>query len=421
MRFFHLSDLHLGKTLEDCSLLEDQSFWIDRLLEAADREHPDAVVIAGDIYDRAVPSVEAMELFEKLIYGLEERKLWVLIIPGNHDSAVRLSNISNLLCDKKIFIADGLKNELTNELSAELTHVAVRDDDGRETVFWLMPYVYPKLVGAALKRDDLNSYDAAVRALLEKQPMDPGACNVLIAHQNVLCGAEKPLHSDSESYIGNLGEVDASAFDGFDYVALGHIHNAQKIGRETVRYAGCPLYYDFSETDREKKLTVVTVNGKNSVEIDHLELPLLHTLKRVEGTFEELKEIGKKLENRDRYYFKAVVKGKSLPVNADAVLRSMFGDGLIKIIPERYISGPAVETEDRTAAPEASIGVQFEQFYHALNGGEYLDAERGKILEAVLEQQEHSEQYYRDYTKVPKDETGELLNIIFEMIGEEKA
>ena len=235
MKFFHVSDLHFGKMLHNVPLIEkDQPFWVEQFIKAVDEYQPDAVVIAGDIYDRRVPSPEAMKLFGHLLTALAKRDVYVFVIPGNHDSSVRWAHVNELLATHKIYIA--------GELQRELTHVTIPDET-TDVTFWLMPYIFPKIVSdeKVLNQDELSTYDEAARALLAVQDIEKGSCNVLVAHQNVLANGTAPEHSGSETIIGGLGEIDYSAFDMFDYVALGHIHNAQKVGSETVRYSGCRL------------------------------------------------------------------------------------------------------------------------------------------------------------------------------------
>ena len=220
MKFFHIGDLHFGKMLHNMPLTEtDQAFWTEQFLHAVDEYQVDAVVIAGDIYDRRVPPQEAMQLFDHLLCSLATRGKYVFVIPGNHDSAVRLSHVSSLLAQSRIYIA--------GQLQRSLLHVTV-PDAGTDVTFWLMPYIFPRAVAdrSVSDREEISSYDEAARTLLSMQEMDDSACNVLVAHQNVLAHGVRPEHSESETIIGGIGEIDFTAFDAFEYVALGHIHKA---------------------------------------------------------------------------------------------------------------------------------------------------------------------------------------------------
>lgn len=386
MKFFHLGDLHFGKELHETSLLEDQRAWVDEFIKKVDSCGVDAVVIAGDIYDKKIPSPEAMQLFDDLLTKLVEREKYVYIIPGNHDHEVRLSHYSKLLEKKKVYIAGTLQKEMMH---------CTWDRPGEEPVtFWLMPYMYPKRIGDLLGREDLTTYDLAVRAYLEEQDIDKTTCNVLIAHQNVVNGDKKPEHSDSESVTGGIGEMDYTAFDTFDYVALGHIHNAQHIGREFVRYAGCPLYYDFSEEKRDKRLTLVTINSKKEIHKDRVEIPFLHKLCRKTGTVDELVEIGRAMPDKEKYYIQCVVTDQTLPQGTNEKLRVAFGYTLISKIRQRdqvvRNSGDLSEGQE-TKRTKKSINEQFRDFYEA--SGNLLENPQKKLIEKIIEQQSRDQEY----------------------------
>lgn len=403
MKFFHLADLHFGKMLHQIPLIkEDQPFFVEAFLDAVDRYKPDAVVMSGDIYDRRVPPPEAIRLFDRLLTGLAERDVYVFIIPGNHDSAVRLSHVSGLLASHKIYIA--------GELTRKLTRVALPDGD-RTVVFTLMPYLFPAAVSEALGRDDLSTYDASARAVIEAQEIDPDAVNILAAHQNVLAGGVPPEHSGSETIIGGLGEIDVSAFDAFDYVALGHIHNAQKVGRDTVRYAGCPLYYDFSEINRKKDLTLVTVRGKGDIRIESVPVPLRHTLRRESGTLEELLDAGRKLAGKDACYIECILRDRHVPPHALEQLRDVYGDALIHVkreVPEPEFS--ADENARGEGQEELSLEVLFNRFYLERNQ-ELPDGCQEAAVRKILEiLDRHGSDYILDPRAVPEEESGEILS-----------
>ncbi len=412
MKFFHISDLHFGKMFFNISLTEtDQRFWTERFLEAVDAYQPDAVVMAGDIYDRKLPSAEAMQLFDRLLTGLSERGKYVFVIPGNHDSAIRLSHVSELLKTHHIYIA--------GDISREMMHIDVGD-----VTFWLMPYLFPKAVAdpSVLDRQDISSYEEAAQALIQAQNIDRSRCNILAAHQNVLASGTAPEHSDSETIIGGLGEIDYSVFEPFDYVALGHIHNAQHMGRETVRYAGCPLYYDFSEINRSKALTLVTVNDKTDIRIEKIDIELLHTLKQFTGTLEELLEQGRRMTDMDRYYIQCVLKDSYRPPHIMERLRDVFGDSLVnvKIFREdaRSVSYPAADGGSRKEAAQRSLDESFLQFYHAMTE-EVADSEQEKLLGLLLEQQERrSGEYYDEDKQVPESDSQELIEFLLKEDGQ---
>ena len=413
MKFFHVGDLHFGKLLHNVPLIEsDQPYWVEQFLQAVDEHQPDAVVIAGDVYDRRVPSPEAMKLFDHLLTELARRDKYVFIIPGNHDSSVRLSHVSELLTSHKIYIA--------GELQRDLMHITVPGEDV-DVTFWLMPYVFPKIISdeRVLDRDDLTSYDDAVRALLAAQQIDDQACNVLVAHQNVMATGVETEHSKSETIIGGLGEINYTAFDRFDYVALGHIHNAQKIGRETVRYSGCPLYYDFSEINRNKGLTLVTIHSKDSVTTEQIDIPILHRLLQETGTLEELLTRGAGLQDKDQYFIQCILNDKHVPPRALEQLRDVFGEQLINV--KRSITEPASTGQAAANGGDAvslSLEEQFSLFYQEQQD-ELLDGDQEALVRIILEQQaRQSGDYISDVKSVPREDSQELLEHLLRAIGE---
>ena len=417
MKIFHLGDLHLGKVVHGISMTDaDQPFWIKSFLEAVDVQKPDAVVIAGDIYDRKIPSPEAMELFDALLSGLAQREVYVLAVPGNHDSAQRLAHVSGLLQSSNIFIAGRLKRDMM--------HVTINDGQ-RDVTFWLMPYLFPAMVGEknVLDRDDLASYNAAAKAYIEAQAINPEHVNVLVAHQNVLASGLAPEHSGSESLVGGLGEIDYSVFDVFDYVALGHIHNEQAMGRQTLRYAGCPLYYDFSEVNREKKLLAVDINGKEDITISKLDIQLLHRMKQLAGTVDEIIEQGKTLENKEGLYIQAVVRDKHIKTGDLERMKEMLGANLINI--KREI----ISAEDRASelpadggtvitAHKRSIMEEFDDFYQTQEN-ELLDEYQEKLIAKIAEQQDNAGDWLDSEAGITEADTEELVQLLLEAADSE--
>jgi len=409
MKFFHIADLHFGKTLFNLTLTEtDQRDWVQQFLTAVDKHQPDAVVIAGDVYDRRIPTQEAMQLFDYLLTELAKRDKYVFVIPGNHDSAIRLSHVNELLKTNKIYIAGILQRELT--------HITV-NSEACDVTFWLMPYIFPKLVMDEQVLDLTLSmtYDEAARALLRAQPVDESACNVLIAHQNVLADGIPPEHSDSETIIGGLGEIDYSAFKAFDYVALGHIHNAQKVGRETVRYAGCPIYYDFSELRRDKSLTLVTVHSKEDICVERVEIPLLHRLMQKTGTLEELLQEGAALEHKENIYVQCILCDKQIPPRALEQLRAVYGDCLVNVrrsLPE-LSADPTADWQEADGR-SLSLEQQFAVFYQDQQN-ELIDGVQEHLIDMLLEQQtRQSGEFYDDYREIPATESDELLEYLMQ-------
>jgi exonuclease SbcD len=304
--------------------------------------------------------------------------------------------------------------------------VSGKPGEGIDVTFWLLPYIFPKAVADSrvCGREDLSSYDEAARLLLSQQQIDTSSCNVLVAHQNVLAGGVKPQHSDSETIIGGIGEIEYTAFDAFDYVALGHIHHAQKVGRETVRYAGCPLYYDFSELGRCKDLTMVTIRSKDDIAIERIPITLQHQILQKTGTLSELLEEGAVLRNKESYYIQCILQDAHIPPRALEQLREVYGDSLVNV--KREIQSAASQSQtDGEGIPGGSgapgLEEQFAAFYQD-RMQELPDARQEAILHRILEQQSrHGTDYVQSVSEIPEAEIQELVELAGEEIQEPAA
>ena len=276
MKLVHLSDLHIGKRVNEFNLLEDQAYILDEILAVIDRESPDAVIIAGDIYDKSVPSAEAVRLFDDFLYRLSRRGKAVFIISGNHDSPERIAFASRLISGSGIHLSPVYKG---------MVEPVVLVDEYGPVSFYMLPFVKPAHVRAAFPEEEVGSYTEALGLAVEKLGMDKSGRNVLIAHQFVTGAAR----SDSEDVsVGGLDNVDAAVFDGIDYVALGHIHRAQSCTAPHIRYCGTPLKYSFSECSHEKSVSVVELMEKGSVNIRTVPLSPLRDMREIRGSYMEL-------------------------------------------------------------------------------------------------------------------------------------
>ena len=378
MRLFHLADLHLGKCIHGYSMIEmkDQIFWIDQILKKAEELKPDAVLIAGDVYDRAVPSKEAVKLLDEFLTKLAEKKIPVLLIAGNHDSGSRLAFAEQLLCHQGIYIA--------GEVIKEIKRVTLYDEYG-PVHFWLVPYLFPAAVQVILGRDDIKDYDEAMRALLLQQKFDFTERNVLVSHQFVVAGTEKPAMGGSETTVGGIGQIDAGVFKSFDYVALGHIHNAQCMGSKNIRYAGSPLTYHFSESGQKKGLTVVELKEKGMLEVYVDEIPMLHKMCEISGTMEELLEA----EVEKNCYVRAVIKQELLPPQAVELLRTYFETKecvLMEVVRDFSVIGKKHSETQRKDVQKLSLEELFTEFYRHMHQGELPEEKLSKLISYTAEQ-----------------------------------
>lgn len=287
MRLIHLSDLHIGKRVNEFSMLEDQEYILKEILGIIDDEQPDGVIIAGDVYDKSVPSEEAVKLLDSFLTSLAKRKLQVYIISGNHDSAAKLAFASSLIDLSGIHISPVYDSAQIAMMGDGLVRpYKLEDGKGQMANIYMLPFVKPAMVRAVFpdEADYIKDYTDACRVAVEHMDVDEKVTNILVAHQFVT-GA---VRSESEENVGGLDNVDVSVFDSFDYVALGHIHGPQKVGRETVRYCGTPLKYSLSEANHTKSVTVVDIPENKKIEIRTVPLVPMHELREVKGTFDEL-------------------------------------------------------------------------------------------------------------------------------------
>lgn len=378
MKFFHLADLHLGKSIHGFSMIEmgDQPFFISRLLQKAEELKPDAILISGDVYDRAVPSKEAVQLFDDFLTAASEKGIPVLIIAGNHDSGSRLAFADRLLCHQEIHIA--------GKLTREAKCITLEDTYG--TVhFWMVPYLFPAAVNELLGRDDLKDYESAMEAYLKMQKIDRAGRNVLLAHQFAVAKGVKPEMGGSETTVGGIGQMDVRVFEDFDYVALGHIHNLQKMGKENVRYAGSPLTYHFSESGQQKGLTVVELQEKGKIRVRIEEMPVLHPMCEISGTLEEILNI----QPQPECYVRAVLKQEILPPQTVEILRSHFEKSrctLMEVSRELSARRSMKKENERNDLQTRSIEELFTEFYSYLHEGELPDERMERLITFTAEQ-----------------------------------
>lgn len=283
MKLLHLGDLHLGKTLGEFDLEKDQKYILDRILEIVAERSVDGVLIAGDVYDKTIPSEAATKLLDYFLCKLADAGVSVFMISGNHDSDERLHFGSNLFEANRIYISSVFDGELYRK--------TVTDDYG-EIDIYLLPFVKASQVKHFYQDENIASYDEAVRAVIRKAGIDFGRRNVIVAHQFVTGISEDPVLSGSEGAgtinVGTVEKIGYDCFDGFDYVALGHIHSPQHVGREGIRYSGSPLKYSLSEASNSKSVPVITLGEKGNVDIELVPLVPMRDLRHITGKLNDL-------------------------------------------------------------------------------------------------------------------------------------
>ena len=278
MRFMHLADLHIGKKVNEFSMLEDQRYILEQVFHLAKEQKLDGILIAGDIYDKTIPSVEAVSLFDTFLTRLSQEGFPVYMISGNHDSAERLSFGASLMRKSNVYVA--------SEYKGCVEKVSVQDAYGVIDIY-MLPFIKPAYVRAVFRdeAEEIRTYQDAVAYTMGKVELDKKHRNVLLAHQF----ATGAVTCDSEEHsVGGLDQISTDCFEGFDYVALGHLHGAQTVGSDMVRYAGTLLKYSFSEVNHKKGVTIIELKEKGNVTVETYPLKPRHDMRRLRGSYEEL-------------------------------------------------------------------------------------------------------------------------------------
>lgn len=377
MRLLHCSDLHLGKRVHECSMTEEQRHILKQIASIAVAQQVDGIIIAGDLYDKLVPSIEAVGLLDELLTSLWEQHLPVYLISGNHDSPERLSFGTQLLEQNDVYLA--------GVFTGKAQHLSLQDAYGALELY-LLPFIKPAVVRSFYPEESIETYEDAVRVVLSHSDIDPQKRNVLVAHQFVTNNGREPERSDSETLsVGALDQVDVSLFDGFDYVALGHIHGPQKIGRETVRYCGSPLKYSFSEWRHKKSVTIVELKEKGIVLLEQVPLVPIHNLREIRGTLSSLLKPEVVAQGDPQDYLRVILTDEIPPYDPLGQLRQVYPN-LLRLDFER---NEAAAMESITAAQdveEKTIMELFSDFYEMANDRSMNEAERA-VMEQIWKEQ----------------------------------
>lgn len=276
MKIMHLSDLHIGKKVNEYSMLQDQIYILKEILRIIDDEKVETVIIAGDVYDRSLPPNEALELFDEFLYQLSSRNVNVFVISGNHDSPERISYGGRMMTENKIF--------LSPVYDGNVKPITLNDDYG-EVNFYLLPFVRPADIRRYFPDENIENYTDAVKVAIDNMNVDFNERNILVTHQFVT-GAE--LSESEDIIVGGTDNVSGEVFDGFDYVALGHIHREQTVGKDNIRYCGTPLKYSFSEAKNIKSVTILDFNDKGNIEYSKIPLTPFRDMREIRVTYYEL-------------------------------------------------------------------------------------------------------------------------------------
>ena len=372
MRFLHLSDLHLGKRVNEFSMLEDQAYILKEILNIIDEQKVEAVLIAGDVYDKVIPPAEAVRLLDDFLTRLAARELPVFLISGNHDSAERVAFGSRLMSSRQIY--------LSPVFESDVEPITISDRYG-EIHIYMLPFVKPSLVKRVYPEEEIITYQDAVNAAVQHMQIDTDKRNILLAHQFVTGAAR----CDSEELsVGGLDDVDASIFDGFDYVALGHLHGPQKIGKETVRYSGTPLKYSFSEANQKKAAVIVDVEEKGKINIQQIPLVPKHDMREIRGTYMEVTALDfYKDMKTDDYLYITLTDEEDIP-DAIGKLRTIYPN-IMKLSYDNLRTRAAVTVRGTAEVEEKSPMELLKEFYELQNNQPMTD-EQEEIARGMMEE-----------------------------------
>lgn len=370
----HLADLHLGKRVNGFSMMEDQEYILNRILEIMEEEQPDGLLIAGDVYDKTIPPAEAVRRMDDFLTAVAAKHVPVFLISGNHDSAERVAFGHQLMQGSGIWISP--------VYDGTIRHHTLEDRWGEVNIY-LIPFLRPSVVRSFFPDVEIEDYTDALRTIIEDLQVDTSRRNVVLAHQFVTAAGALPETCDSEQLsVGGLDRVDGSVFSPFDYTALGHLHGPQRVGSETIRYAGSPLKYSFSELHQKKSVTVAELREKGEAEIRQIPLQPRREMTELRGTFEEiLAEARKKGEPQTDYYH-MILTDETDVVDALSRLREYYPNiMLLDYDNRRTRSQKEVEQLDRVE--ERTPGELFAALYEQQNGQE-MDSDRKEYLDGLI-------------------------------------
>lgn len=370
----HLADLHLGKRVNGFSMMEDQEYILNRILEIMEEEQPDGLLIAGDVYDKTIPPAEAVRLMDDFLTAVAAKHVPVFLISGNHDSAERVAFGHQLMQGSGIWISP--------VYDGTIRHHTLEDRWGEVNIY-LVPFLRPSVVRSFFPDAEIGDYTDALGTIIEDLQLDTSRRNVVLAHQFVTAAGALPETCDSEQLsVGGLDRVDGSVFSPFDYTALGHLHGPQRVGSETIRYAGSPLKYSFSELHQKKSVTVVELRAKGETEIRQIPLQPRREMTELRGTFEEILEEARKKGEPQTDYYHMILMDETDVVDALSRLREYYPNiMLLDYDNRRTRSQKEVEQLDRVE--ERTPGELFAALYEQQNGQE-MDSDRKEYLDGLI-------------------------------------
>ena len=372
MKIMHLSDLHLGKRVNEFSMIEDQTYILNEIINIIDEQKPKVIILAGDIYDKPIPPAEAVELFDDFLYKLSKRNLYVFIISGNHDSAERIAFGSRLFDKSGIY--------LSPVYNGKILPISVDDECG-DINFYMLPFIKPVHVRRFFPDASISTYTDALNTVITDMNIDNTKRNILITHQFVT-GSSRTESEDVS--VGGSDNVDAYIFKDFDYVALGHIHRSQSCGSEYIRYCGTPLKYSFSESKDAKSITVIDIKEKGDIKLDFIPLTPLRDMVEIKGSYNELmlKSFYENTSLPTDYIHITLTDEDDIP-DVITKLRVIYKN-IMKLDYDNQRTRKSSEINLINAVDSMSPLELFDTFYEIQNGNHLSDAQRA-FLENIIE------------------------------------
>ena len=376
MKILHLADLHLGKRVNEMSMIEDQKYILDQIITLIKEESVGIVLLCGDIYDKSIPTIEAIHLLDEFLDQLSKMAIKVLMISGNHDSIDRLSFGKSLFTRSNLYIASQFENEIEK--------ITVKEN-GITVNFYMLPFVKSAYISHIFQLQT-DSYEECFRYLIEHTKIDEEETNILLSHQFVTANKKKPELSDSEtSSLGGIDNIDFHIFDPFDYVALGHIHKPQAMGREMVRYAGSILKYSFSEIHMDKKATILTIDAKKEISLSFHPLKPLRDMREIECSLEELLKKQCEIGNQEDYMH-VILTDEEQILDAIGKVRTIYPNVMqISFKNRRHMKQLESAQIKEDQISDQSPAELFEQFYKMQNHID-LDEKRLQLVLSVFEE-----------------------------------
>lgn len=376
MKILHLADLHLGKRVNEMSMIEDQKYILDQIITLIKEESVGIVLLCGDIYDKSIPTIEAIHLLDEFLDQLSKMAIKVLMISGNHDSIDRLSFGKSLFTRSNLYIASQFENEIEK--------ITVKEN-GITVNFYMLPFVKSAYISHIFQLQT-DSYEECFRYLIEHTKINEEETNILLSHQFVTANKKNPELSDSEtSSLGGIDNIDFHIFDPFDYVALGHIHKPQAMGREMVRYAGSILKYSFSEIHMDKKATILTIDAKKEISLSFHPLKPLRDMREIECSLEELLKKQCEIGNQEDYMH-VILTDEEQILDAIGKVRTIYPNVMqISFKNRRHMKQLESAQIKEDQISDQSPAELFEQFYKMQNHID-LDEKRLQLVLSVFEE-----------------------------------